>query len=79
MKGSWPSPRYCEPEAEKLEQEEHGSRRTGEGRHCRPTPAEVDLAKHQAVTIWCARFNVNFGTAPLSKTADSKVSMNRVE
>jgi hypothetical protein len=29
-------------------------------------PQEVDLAKHRAVTIWCARFGVNFGTAPLS-------------
>jgi len=28
-------------------------------------PATADLAKYQAVTIWCARFNVNFGTAPL--------------
>jgi hypothetical protein len=28
-------------------------------------PADVDLAKHQAVTIWCQRFSVNFGTAPL--------------
>jgi hypothetical protein len=28
-------------------------------------PNAVDLAKYQAVTIWCARFNVNFGTAPL--------------
>jgi len=28
-------------------------------------PETVDLAKYQAVTIWCARFNVNFGTAPL--------------
>src|SRR5262245_21140682 len=28
-------------------------------------PYTVDLAKYQAVTIWCARFNVNFGTAPL--------------
>ncbi|MGD9856954.1 MAG: DM13 domain-containing protein [Planctomycetaceae bacterium] len=28
-------------------------------------PAGVDLAKHRAVTIWCARFGVNFGTAPL--------------
>jgi hypothetical protein len=28
-------------------------------------PVSVDLAKYQAVTIWCARFNVNFGTAPL--------------
>jgi outer membrane protease len=29
-------------------------------------PANTDLAKYQAVTIWCARFNVNFGTAPLA-------------
>jgi Electron transfer DM13 len=29
-------------------------------------PADVDLAKHRAVTIWCARFGVNFGTAPLN-------------
>jgi len=28
-------------------------------------PVSVDFAKYQAVTIWCARFNVNFGTAPL--------------
>lgn len=28
-------------------------------------PSDVDLAKYRAVTIWCARFNVNFGTAPL--------------
>lgn len=29
-------------------------------------PMKIDLAKHRAVTIWCARFGVNFGTAPLS-------------
>jgi hypothetical protein len=29
-------------------------------------PASVDLSKYRAVTIWCARFNVNFGTAPLT-------------
>lgn len=28
-------------------------------------PAEVDLAKYRSVTIWCKRFSVNFGTAPL--------------
>ena len=28
-------------------------------------PANVDLAKYRAVTIWCNRFSVNFGTAPL--------------
>jgi hypothetical protein len=29
-------------------------------------PSDVDLNKYRAVTIWCARFNVNFGTAPLA-------------
>lgn len=28
-------------------------------------PANLDLNKYQAVTIWCRRFGVNFGTAPL--------------
>jgi len=28
-------------------------------------PAEVDLAKYRSATIWCRRFSVNFGTAPL--------------
>jgi hypothetical protein len=28
-------------------------------------PANVDLSKYKAVTIWCRRFSVNFGTAPL--------------
>ena len=28
-------------------------------------PADVDLTKYRAVTIWCKRFGVNFGTAPL--------------
>jgi hypothetical protein len=28
-------------------------------------PSDVDLSKYQAVTIWCARFNVNFATAPM--------------
>ncbi|PYO67420.1 MAG: hypothetical protein DMD69_10325 [Gemmatimonadetes bacterium] len=29
-------------------------------------PADVDLAKYRAATIWCRRFSVNFGTAPLA-------------
>lgn len=28
-------------------------------------PADVDLATYRSVTIWCRRFSVNFGTAPL--------------
>jgi len=31
-------------------------------------PDSVDLGKYRAVTIWCKRFNVNFGTAPLVPT-----------
>jgi hypothetical protein len=35
-------------------------------------PADVDLAKYKAVTIWCRRFGVNFATAPLgSPTAEA--------
>jgi hypothetical protein len=28
-------------------------------------PADIDVAKYRSVTIWCKRFGVNFGTAPL--------------
>lgn len=38
-------------------------------------PANADLAKYRSVTIWCKRFSVNFGTAPLMN--DSMQSMNR--
>jgi len=37
-------------------------------------PANADLAKYRAVTIWCKRFSVNFGTVPLNS---SMQSMNR--
>ena len=30
-------------------------------------PAGTDLAKYKAVSIFCERFNANFGTAPLAK------------
>ncbi len=32
-------------------------------------PASVDLSKYRSVTIWCRRFGVNFGTAPLTPAA----------
>lgn len=38
-------------------------------------PASADLTKYRSVTIWCARFAVNFGTAPLMN--DSMQTMNR--
>ncbi|HEY7491674.1 MAG TPA: DM13 domain-containing protein [Candidatus Tectomicrobia bacterium] len=28
-------------------------------------PANVDLNTYRAVTVWCRRFSVHFGTAPL--------------
>lgn len=37
-------------------------------------PADADLAKYRSVTIWCKRFGVNFGTAPLMD--ESMQSMN---
>jgi len=49
-----------------------GSIKGNEGDQNYDVPANADLAKYRAVTIWCARFNVNFGTAPLQRgsTAD---------
>ena len=34
-------------------------------------PTTADLAKYRAVTIWCKRFSVNFGTAPLNSSMQS--------
>ena len=34
-------------------------------------PENTDLAKYRAVTIWCKRFSVNFGTAPLNSSMQS--------
>ena len=34
-------------------------------------PADLDLAKYRSVTVWCRRFGVNFGTAPLAPAAPS--------
>ena len=44
------------------------SRRQLIGRYTaqRNLPADLDLSKYRAVTIWCKRFSVNFGTAPLT-------------
>ena len=41
-------------------------------------PDDVDLAKHKAVTIWCARFGVNFGTAPLMSGMSSSAGTEPV-
>ena len=44
-----------------------GSIKGNEGDQNYALPVGTDLAKYRAVTIWCARFNVNFATAPLKK------------
>ena len=31
-------------------------------------PATVDLTRYRTVTIWCKRFSVNFGSAPLASS-----------
>src|SRR6185295_4195510 len=38
-------------------------------------PSNSDLAKYRAVTIWCKRFSVNFGTAPLMNGAMQSMNM----
>jgi len=34
--------------------------------------SDADLSKYRAVSIWCKRFSVNFGAAPLKPTASSE-------
>ncbi len=46
-----------------------GSIKGNEGDQNYDLPANADLSKDRAVTIWCARFNVNFGTAPLEQSS----------
>jgi hypothetical protein len=45
---------------------ELGKLKGTEGAQNYDVPAGVDLEKYRAVTVWCARFGVNFGTAPLT-------------
>jgi hypothetical protein len=44
-----------------------GALKGNEGDQNYDVPAEVDLAKYRAVTVWCRRFGVNFATAPLTR------------
>jgi len=43
-----------------------GSMKGNKGDQNYDIPADADLNKFKNVTIWCARFGVNFGAAPLS-------------
>jgi hypothetical protein len=45
---------------------ELGKLKGNEGDQNYDVPADLDLTKYRAVTIWCYRFNVNFATAPLT-------------
>ena len=47
---------------------ELGSLKGNQGDQNYDLPAGVDLNKYKAVTIWCKRFSVNFGTAPLMES-----------
>jgi electron transfer DM13 len=38
-------------------------------------PPDVDLGKYQSVTVWCKRFSVNFGTAPLAQATQPQAQM----
>ena len=44
-----------------------GSLRATQGNQNYTIPANIDVAKYRAATIWCKRFSVNFGTAPLAE------------
>jgi hypothetical protein len=43
-----------------------GSMKGNKGDQNYDIPAEVDLNKYRSVSIWCARFGVNFGSAALA-------------
>lgn len=44
-----------------------GPLKGNEGDQNYDVPAGTDLSKYRAATVWCARFHVNFTTAPLSQ------------
>ncbi len=53
---------------------ELGKLKGTEGAQNYDVPAGVDLNEYRAVTIWCARFGVNFGTAPLKSREPEALS-----
>ena len=42
-----------------------GSMKGNRGDQNYDVPVDIDLSTHRSVSIWCARFSVNFGVAPL--------------
>lgn len=51
----------------KVERVELGSLKGNEGDQNYNIPAGTDLSKFRTVSIYCERFNANFGAAPLDK------------
>jgi hypothetical protein len=51
----------------KVERVELGQLKGNEGDQNYEIPAGTDLSKYKAVSIFCERYNANFGTAPLEK------------
>ena len=51
----------------KTEKIELGKLKGNEGDQNYEIPAGTDLSKYQTVSIYCERFNANFGAAPLEK------------
>jgi len=49
------------------ERVELGNLKRNEGDQNYEIPGDTDLSKFQRVSIYCQRFNVNFGAAPLEK------------
>jgi hypothetical protein len=52
---------------EKLDRIDLGSLKGNEGDQNYAIPNGTDLSKYKAVSIFCERFNANFGAAPLQK------------
>jgi hypothetical protein len=52
-----------------------GSMKGNKGDQNYEIPADADLNKYRNVTIWCARFGVNFGMAALSAPASMPVKI----
>jgi hypothetical protein len=51
----------------KVERVELGQLKGNEGDQNYDIPSGTDLSKYKAVSIFCERYNANFGTAPLEK------------
>jgi electron transfer DM13 len=41
--------------------------------------SDLDLGKYRSVSIWCKRFSVNFGAAPLKPTASENTTSTKIE